>query len=421
MMSVKFEPLLKKWKQPSLLLSGIGISNLGDWIYLIALNLMVLNMTNSPAAVAGLYIIRPIAAMMTTFWSGSIIDRFSKRQIMIILDILRAVFVAIIPALDSIWSIYALVLLINMASSFFEPTSTTYITKLIPENQRKKFNSLRSLISSGAFLLGPALAGLLFIIGNPIFAIYVNSISFFVSALIICFLPKLENEGMDVTEKGVSFKVLQKDWKVVLDYVKKEKYVIIVYTLFNGAMVIAMSLDSQEVVFTRQVLNLSESSYGVLVSIAGAGVLVGSLTNSIIVKWLSTRFLIGFGTMLVACGYLIYSLSTTFLGGAIGFFVLAFFLAFANTGFWTFYQNNVPVDMMGRVGSVFGMFQAFLQVGCTLAIGFTGDFISVKYVVIFGSSTMLVLSLFLLTVSLMSSKVRYYDDSQSSVKSELTS
>ena len=49
-------------KNKLLLLSGTGISRLGDFMYLIALNVMVLHSTNSPAAVAGLWIVelRPL-------------------------------------------------------------------------------------------------------------------------------------------------------------------------------------------------------------------------------------------------------------------------------------------------------------------------------------------------------------------------
>ncbi|WP_128100040.1 MFS transporter [Paenibacillus sp. DCT19] len=71
------------WKHAGLLLGGVGISNLGDFIYIVAINLMVLNMTQSPAAVAGLWIISPIASVCTKFWSGSVIDRYDQRQLMI--------------------------------------------------------------------------------------------------------------------------------------------------------------------------------------------------------------------------------------------------------------------------------------------------------------------------------------------------
>ena len=57
--------LLKDWKYPLLLLSGVGIANLGAWIYLIALNVLVYHMGGSALAVATLYVIKPLAALFT--------------------------------------------------------------------------------------------------------------------------------------------------------------------------------------------------------------------------------------------------------------------------------------------------------------------------------------------------------------------
>ncbi len=93
-------------KNKLLLLSGTGISRLGDFMYLIALNVMVLHSTNSPAAVAGLWIVGPIATVVTKIWSGSIVDRLNKRSIMLITDIIRAALIGCIPLFDSIWAIY---------------------------------------------------------------------------------------------------------------------------------------------------------------------------------------------------------------------------------------------------------------------------------------------------------------------------
>ncbi|MFE4354351.1 MFS transporter [Peribacillus butanolivorans] len=78
------------WKFPSILLLGIGVSNVGEWIYFISLNLIVLDMTGSPLAVSVLYIIKPLATLCTNFWAGSIIDRLNKRKLMVFFDIFRA-------------------------------------------------------------------------------------------------------------------------------------------------------------------------------------------------------------------------------------------------------------------------------------------------------------------------------------------
>ena len=127
------------WQKPILLISGIGISYLGNWIYMIALNISILDLTGSAAAVAGLYIIRPIAVLFTNFWSGSVIDRINKRKLMIFIDIVRGVLVFLIPFIGSLWFIYLLILLINMVGAFFGPSSSVYITKLIPNENRKRF------------------------------------------------------------------------------------------------------------------------------------------------------------------------------------------------------------------------------------------------------------------------------------------
>ena len=100
-----------KWKNPLFLLLGIGVSNVGAWIYLIALNLTILDMTKSPLAVSILYILLPIATLCTNFWSGTLIDRFNKRKLMIYLDIIRAIFVFILPFLNSLLFIYFIVLI----------------------------------------------------------------------------------------------------------------------------------------------------------------------------------------------------------------------------------------------------------------------------------------------------------------------
>jgi predicted MFS family arabinose efflux permease len=398
-----------KWKWAALLLSAIGISCLGDFIYLIAINILVLDLTKSPAAIAGLYMIRPIATIFTSFWSGSIIDRFDQRKMMMFLDIFRGLFVACIPFLSSLWQIYAFVFFINMASSLFNPTSTVYITRLIPQHQRKQFNSFQSLIQSGSFLIGPALAGVLLLVWTVDLAIFVNAATFLLSGLLILFLPSLVAETTETSNASLSIRTLIEDWKTVIGFCYKAPYIILVYTLFQLAMVLTMALDSQEVSFIRQVLNLSKTDYGLLVSIAGAGYVAGALCNSMIVKYFSTRWLIGVGTLWVSGGYIIYSFSTSFLMVAVGFIVLAFFLAFANTGFLTFYQQNVPVAIMGRVSSALGMFQSLLQIACTFAFGVAAQMFSIQPVIIAGSCTMLAISIFLLVAVTLPSKVNFYE------------
>ncbi|HDR7713617.1 TPA: MFS transporter [Bacillus cereus] len=401
--------LLKDWKYPLLLLSGVGIANLGAWIYLIALNVLVYHMGGSALAVATLYVIKPLATLFTNAWSGSMIDRLNKRKLMIHLDIYRALFIAILPLLPSLWIVYVFVFFISMASAIYEPTAMTYMTKLIPVEQRQRFNSLRTLIGSGASLIGPAVAGGLLIAGTPEFAIYMNAIAFLISGLITLLLPNLDKkEASDTTSNTLSLTVLKKDWTTVINFSRKHVYVVCVYFLFQSMFVLATATDSLELSFAKEVLLLTDSEYGFLVSIAGAGFILGAITNTILSKKLAPSFLIGIGSLFIAIGYLIYAFSNIFLIAAIGFFILSFSMAYANTGFYTFYQNNVPVHIMGRIGSIYGLVIALVTIFITILSGVATQFISIQLVVIVGSLIMLFITIVLCVFTLFPSQSKLY-------------
>ncbi|PDZ77130.1 MFS transporter [Bacillus cereus] len=400
---------LKDWKYPLLLLSGVGIANLGAWIYLIALNVLVYNMGGSALAVAALYVIKPLATLFTNAWSGSMIDRLNKRKLMIHLDIYRALFIAILPLLPSLWIVYVFVFFISMASAIYEPTAMTYMTKLIPVEQRQRFNSLRSLIGSGAFLIGPAIAGVLLIASTPEIAIYINAIAFLLSGFITLLLPNLDKkEASDTTSNTLSLIVLKKDWNTVINFSRKHVYVVCVYFLFQSMFVLATATDSLELSFAKEVLLLTDSEYGFLVSIAGAGFILGAITNTILSKKLAPSLLIGIGSLFIAIGYLIYAFSNVFLIAAIGFFILSFSMAYANTGFYTFYQNNIPVHLMGRIGSIYGLVIAIVTIFVTILSGVATQFISIQLVVIVGSLIMLFITIVLCVFTLFPSQSKLY-------------
>lgn len=254
-------------------------------VYFIALNLIVLNITESAIAVSGLYIIRALSTLFTNIWSGSLVDRSNKKYLMIALGVFQTVLIALLPFFSSLGLIYAMVFLITIASSMYHSTSVTYITKLIPIGQRKRFNSLRSLLDSGAFLTGPAIAGMMFTVGTPNMAIYINAGALFLSALITVGMPNVESSAQlektsDTTK--LSLRLLIDDWKLVIGFSRKFLYVMIIYLLFSAMVVMMTATDSLEAAFATRILSLSEDEYGILVSIAGAGVLVGSLSNAII-------------------------------------------------------------------------------------------------------------------------------------------
>ncbi|MCG3418325.1 MFS transporter [Oceanobacillus jordanicus] len=398
-------------KYPTLFLFKVGISNIGEWVYFISLNLIVLNITGSALAVTGLYLIKPLAVLLTNFWAGSLIDRMNKRRLLMGLDLFRGMVIGFLPLFaTSLPLIYVTVLIVNMAASMFEPASMAYMTKLIPPKKRKQFNSIHSFVTSGAFLVGPAVAGILFFIGSPILAIYINGFALIIAGLTTWLLPDLE-KGKIVSEqeKANTIGVIRKDWQAVLTFSLTNRYVFVIYFLFSSVMlVLASAVDSLEAAFAKQVLFLSDSEYGFLVTIAGTGIIIGASINTLIVQKLKTSLLIGGGAVFVTIGYIVYAFSTNFLIAGIGFFILAFFISFANTGFLTFYQHHIPSDMMGRIGSFYNLLEAILIIVATGFMGIATLFISIRLTVSLGVFLMFVLSVVLLGASVLPSRRRFF-------------
>lgn len=388
---------LSKWKYPSYYLSAVGIANIGQWVYLLSINLIVLEMTGSALAVAGLYMIKPFARMFVGLWAGSVIDRSSTKHLMIFLDVIRAILIISIPFLDSIWIIYTLVLFIQMASAMFDPASFTYMTLLLPEHSRKRFNALLSFVHSGAFIMGPALAGILFMVGSLEMALFVNVVAFLLSAGLTLLLPNLVH-GISTNKTKITYRNIRSDWHLVWRFSKVALPFVIVYMVFQGVMLLTAALDSMEVAFSKEVLHLTDAAYGSLVSIAGIGFLMGSICTNIIVKYFTAKQMMCSGTTFVAIGYVIYSFSTTYMMASISFFILACFLSLANTGFMTFIQENIPIDMMGRISSLYGMVAHTVQLFVVLTMGLAAQWFSVQEVVISGSILMLFVAFLLIVI-----------------------
>ncbi len=372
---------LKGWKDPAVLLLSLGIAGIGDFIYLVAINIIVYQMTGSAAAVAGLWIVGPIVNILTKFWTGSFIDYRSKKSVIIFTYLLRAGFIALIPLAPNVLVIYVILVFLSIVKSFFGPSSVTYITMLVPTGKRKRFNSIHSFTSSGAFIIGPSIGGVLILSGTIETTLWINALFFVLSALLVTRLPKLEDIDRASIPSLTVFQVIS-DFKVVTDFIAQNKYITCIYLVFTTVLIFSFAMDAQEVVFTQQVIGLSELDYSLLISLTGIGSVSGGLLLSVFSAKISIRSMMVYGLILTTIGYVVYAFSWSFISVMIGFLILGFFIVFMNAGIATFYQNNVPVALMGRITSIFQLFQSTLQIVFLLGVGLLADFISLRITIV---------------------------------------
>lgn len=365
-------------------------------------------MTGSATAVAGLWMIAPLTNIVTKAWTGSFIDYRSKRTIMMVTYCSRAIFICTIPFVPNMYVIYIVLVLLSIANAFFSPASTTYITMVVPVEKRKQFNAIRSFVTSGAFIIGPAIGGMLIVMTSMLVTLIVNALFFVVAALLLFRVPNKEKVDQATIPK-LTFSQVLYDMKIVKGFMLLNRYSTFIYASFLLIMLFSFAMDVQEVVFTQHVIGLSELEYSLLISITGIGSIVGAIILSFVSSKLSVRWMIVTGLFFMTSGYVIYAFSWSFTSIVVGFVILGFFNVFVNAGMMTFYQQNVPVEVMGRVTSMYQLAQSIFQIIFILTTGVIADVFSLRMTIVVLALTMLILTMIFIGSVMQRTRQNYFD------------
>src|SRR3989441_8526901 len=186
--SVGYAELLRTNHAFRFLWLGQVVSQMGDWFDTIAVYTIALRLTGSSRSVALIMVARFLPCVIMGPLSGVIADRFSRRSIMIIADLLRAVVVLgflLVRRPDQMWLVYTLTVLQLGLSTFFEPAKTAAIPSIVSDSELVPANAIASVTWSAMLTLGAAIGG--FVAGafgtNVAFAL--DSLTFVASALLI--------------------------------------------------------------------------------------------------------------------------------------------------------------------------------------------------------------------------------------------
>src|SRR5215210_9168498 len=127
---------------------GQVVSQLGDWFNTIALYTIILNLTGSGRDIGLLLVARFLPSFIFGSLSGVVADRFSRRSIMIVSDLLRALVVLgflFVRRADQLWLIYVLTVFQLGLSTFFEPAKTAAIPSVVEDRELIAANALSSV------------------------------------------------------------------------------------------------------------------------------------------------------------------------------------------------------------------------------------------------------------------------------------
>ena len=261
------------------LLAGQTVSGLGDWMAMVALMALVLDITGSSTAVGAVLVLRLTPTVLAGPLATKLVARWDARRTMMAMDAARAVVVVLIPLVDAVWWVYLWAFLLEVGGLVFLPARDAAIPRLTGDGDLRLANGLILGSSYGTIPLGAGAFGAVAALsgrhpgaGSPgmvaVFAF--DAVTFLVSMALVARLRELRGfseahhgAGGDEEEPAGFFQAFRMP---------------LVRAIAPAAAVAALgigSLFSLGIVFVRNVLGASNLEFGVLVALFGVGAAAG--------------------------------------------------------------------------------------------------------------------------------------------------
>jgi MFS family permease len=335
---------------------GQVVSQMGDWFDTIALYTMILNLTGSGRDVGLLLVARFLPSFVFGPLSGVLADRFNRRTIMIVSDLLRAVVVLgflLVRRADQLWIIYVLTVLQLALSTFFEPAKTAVIPSIVSDRELVAANAISSVTWSAMLTLGAAIGGVITgLLGTEI-AFVLDSMTYLLSAALIASVrfPKRPERVKGKLTVGTALGITE-----TIDgarYVKHRPR-ILALLLVKPAWGLGGGILTLLPVFGEKIFPVGKSAatgIGVLFAARGIGTAVGPIVARRVAGEGKKRMLttIGISFLIGGLGYIAFGTTPSFI-------VALIVLGLAHTGgsiLWVFstvmLQREVEDGFRGRV------------------------------------------------------------------------
>jgi len=257
-----------------LFLASAG-SSFGTYLAAIALTLQVWDDTNSGVWVAALLIADFLPIVVIGFLLGPLVDRLSRRRLMIASDLVRFGVFAALPFVDGVGSLVALAAVSGIATGFFLPAANAAIPNLVPEEELVNANSLVVTVETLSWMIGPVVAGLMVTAWSTDVPYVVNAVTFLLSAVLVARISETKLRSDDSLTRG--------HWRDVADGLKlvvTGRPLRTVLVVWNVALVGSAAVNVAEVVFAKDTLDAGNVGFGALVAASGVGLAIGSFLSA---------------------------------------------------------------------------------------------------------------------------------------------
>ena len=254
-----------------LFLATLG-SGFGTWLAFIGLAIDVKDRTDSGAWVSALLIADVLPAVVIGLLAGPLVDRLSRKGLMVGADLLRAAIFALLPFAGSAAVIVALAALAGIGTGLFRPAVYAGLPNLVEDEDLPRANGLIQGVENFAWAIGPLLGGALVAASGPDLAYWVNAGTFLVSALLLSGIPARVLQAGTAESHG--------HWRDLLEgftFVLRTQALVTVLVVWSVFMLASAGINVAEVFLAKDTFHSGDFGYGLLVGATGLGLVLGSL------------------------------------------------------------------------------------------------------------------------------------------------
>lgn len=397
-MTTQHSTILKKtafWHNKNfvLLWSGSLISNFGYQMYIIAVPLLIYDLSRSALAMSMMRAIEFLPNIFIGILAGVFVDRFNRKRMMQWTSGIRVAAMAGIVYLLvsddlSLWGLYILGFILSVASYTFGNAHHAVLPQIVTKEELTSANAKLSFINTLIQTVGPGVAGTLLIIYSytTILTIYMVSLLVLLVSVSLLSLPSTERE----THQGLSFK---EDIKEGIEELFQNKLLLtptmtVVFLNFASSLVIGVL-----VFFAKDQLGATASQIGFMFSISAIGGFIGALVVSRIRKKFGRGKIFTYCILIDAIGMALLIFAPTWWAIGIALAIRTFSTTVSNIVYFTIRQEFTPNHLLGRVAGTSSMLMKLtLPIGLFLA-GLWAEWFPIR--ILFVISTVIITILFL--------------------------
>jgi MFS family permease len=256
-------------------------SSIGTWLAFVALVVDVYDRTSDANWVSALLIVEFLPIVLIGLFAGRLIDRVSRRWILVTSDAVRAGVFFALPFTTDALQIVVLALAAGIATSLFRPAVYAGLPNLVSGDDLPQANGLLQTADNLTWTIGSLVGGALVAATSPDVAYVLNAVSFAASAFLIIRIRERFEEGEPEPSHG-----RWRDISEGLLLAVRSRALLTVLVAWSIVMLANAGINVAEVVLAKDVFSSGDLGYGVLVAATGLGLVVGSLVGG---SWIAQR------------------------------------------------------------------------------------------------------------------------------------